>query len=147
MFAVQCRGEAFAVIWHTCIHTQTSKCFAPTFQKTKLLRKNIFQLLAPKFLFGSVMDEKLSFSAMVFPSRSLGTSSSGLFRFRFRNFNYPPHNPPVYGGIMGGGSSRSPDLTTQQAATKSPLVGRTSAPLVIMMSTGTVDLPQLRRVV
>jgi hypothetical protein len=34
----------------------------------------IHYMLAPKLLLGSVRDEKLSFSAMVFPNRSLGTS-------------------------------------------------------------------------
>jgi hypothetical protein len=49
-----------------------------------LLYKNIFQLLAPKLLFGSVMGEKLSFSAIVFPNKSLGTSSSNLLKGIFQ---------------------------------------------------------------
>ncbi len=36
MSAAQCRGEAFAIIWHKYNHTQTSKCFAPTFYSNPL---------------------------------------------------------------------------------------------------------------
>lgn len=33
MFAALCRSEAFAIILHKCIHTQTSKCFVRCFFK------------------------------------------------------------------------------------------------------------------
>ncbi|QII09507.1 hypothetical protein KsCSTR_01280 [Candidatus Kuenenia stuttgartiensis] len=33
LFAAQCRGEAFAINCHKCVHTQTGKCIAHTFSK------------------------------------------------------------------------------------------------------------------
>jgi hypothetical protein len=76
-----------------------------------LVFQNIFQLLAPKLLFRSVMDDKLSFSAMVFPNRSLGTSSGGLFKGNFSNSQNVTNGKSL--GLSFGSTQR--DVVTSRA--------------------------------
>ena len=71
--------------YKVCTFTPVTANASPLHGAADIFIVGIFQLLAPKLLFGSVMDEKLSFSAIVFPNRSLGTSSGGLFKGIFSN--------------------------------------------------------------